>query len=82
MTFHSYPPPPGVTVPPATLGDCIRRRVALRAYCRRCKHQDVLYPVTLAEKLGQDFPVDKLAPRLRCTECNGKGMASVYEVGR
>jgi hypothetical protein len=42
----------------------------------------VLYPATLAEKLGPDFPVNKLAPRLRCTECDAKGMSSVYEVGR
>jgi hypothetical protein len=82
MAWHSRPPPPGAALLPIDLADLIRRGMTLRVMCRRCKHQDVLYPATLAEKLGPDFLVNELAPRLRCTECDGRGMASVHEVGR
>jgi hypothetical protein len=57
-------------------------KAALQAKCRRCRHRTVLYPMHLLAQFGADFPVDSLAPKLRCSECGGLGMANVYEISR
>jgi len=49
-----------------TLRDLARAKIALVAICRRCSHRSVLFPHELAEKVGAEFPVDQLPPRLRC----------------
>ena len=64
---------------PRTLRDLAVAKVALVAVCRRCHHQKLLFPYGLAERLGQDFPVEQLAPRLRCTECRALGWATMQE---
>ena len=76
------PNPPGAAKPPIDLADLIRRGLTLKAVCRRCKHQEILLLAKLAERLGPEFLVNDLAPRLRCSECDGLGMASVYEAPR
>jgi ribosomal protein L44E len=64
---------------PRTLRDLAVAKVALVAVCRRCRHQKLLFPYGLAERLGADFPIDRLAPRLRCTECRALGRVTVHE---
>jgi hypothetical protein len=66
-------------VKPRTLRDLAVAKVALVAVCRRCRHQKVLFPYGLAERLGADFPVDRLAPRLRCTECRALGWVTLHD---
>lgn len=67
---------------PRSLRDVAADKAAFAITCRRCRHQTVLLPVALAETLGAAFPVEKLAGRLRCTNCRGRGMASVQEMRR
>lgn len=67
---------------PKSLRDVAVAKAALAVTCRRCHHQSVLMPVSLAERLGADFPVEKLAARLRCTGCQGRGMARIDISGR
>lgn len=62
-----------------TLRDLAIAKVALVAVCRRCHHQKLLFPYSLAERLGANFPVESLARRLRCTACRGLGMATLRE---
>jgi hypothetical protein len=64
------------------LHDVIAAKSALLVRCRRCRYRKLLMPAELAARLGADFPVEKLAPRLRCTSCGGRGMASVEEATR
>jgi hypothetical protein len=42
-----------------TLGDLIRRKTALVAICRRCKHRRLLFPAALAHQLGETFAVNE-----------------------
>ena len=62
-----------------TLRDLARAKLALVAVCQRCRHRSVLFPYSLAEKLGQHFQVSQLAQRLRCTECNALGWVTVHQ---
>jgi len=64
---------------PRTLRDLAVAKVALVAVCRRCGHQKLLFPYGLAERLGQDFPLERLAARLRCTECQALGWVVMHE---
>ena len=64
---------------PRTLRDLAVAKVALVAVCRRCGHQKLLFPYGLAERLGQDFPFERLAARLRCTECQALGWVVMHE---
>ena len=50
---------------PRTLRDLAIAKVALVAVCRRCHHQKLLFPYSLAEQLGANFPVESLARRLQ-----------------
>ena len=65
-----------------TLGDLVRRKTALVAICRRCKHRRLLFPATLAGQLGETFKVMDLRKRLRCGGCRGYGTANLYESSR
>ena len=62
-----------------TLRDLARAKVALEAVCRRCNHRRLLLPYDLAAKLGAEFPVDQLAKRLRCTECQALGWVTLHD---
>jgi hypothetical protein len=64
-----------------TLADLIRRKAALVAICRRCKHRRLLFPANLANRLGENFKVAELGPRLRCQNCR-HGAAIVHEATR
>ena len=64
---------------PRTLRDLAIAKVALVAVCRRCHHQKLLFPYSLAEQLGANFPVEWLAPRLRCTACRALGRVTLRE---
>jgi hypothetical protein len=65
-----------------TLGDLIRRKTALVAICRRCKHRRLLFPAGLAQQLGETFKVMELRKRLRCGGCRGYGTANLHESSR
>ena len=60
-----------------TLGDLMKSKTAVVAICRRCKHRRLLFPASLAERLGASFKVggvDEAAalrgvPRLRHRQC-------------
>ena len=64
-----------------TLGDLIRRKAALVAICRRCKHRRLLYPASLATRLGENFKLTELGKRLRCQNCR-HGVAILHESTR
>jgi type II secretory pathway component PulJ len=65
-----------------TLGDLIKRKTALVAICRRCKHRRLLFPAALAETLGEESKVIDLQKRLRCGGCRGYGTANLHESSR
>jgi hypothetical protein len=65
-----------------TLGELINRKAALVAICRRCKHRRLLFPASLASKLGEAFKVADLQKRLRCGGCRGYGTANLHESTR
>lgn len=65
-----------------TLGDLMKSKTALVASCRRCKHRRLLFPASLAERLGASFKVVELTKRLRCVGCRGYGTANVHESSR
>jgi len=67
---------------PKSLRDVAAAKAALAVTCRRCRHQSMLMPAGLAARLGADFPIEKLAARLRCTNCQGRGLARVDISGR
>jgi hypothetical protein len=72
----SSPPPTGngrSTLSDRTLGQLLSAKVALLAYCRRCKHRSLLYPATLAEKLGAARPAVDVQQFLKCSECGARG---------
>ncbi|MBK88424.1 MAG: hypothetical protein CMQ44_06225 [Gammaproteobacteria bacterium] len=45
----------------------------LYAECERCQRSMQLSIEKLIARLGSDFPVANLRPRLRCTDCNVRG---------
>lgn len=57
---------------PRTLGDLLVAGRHLRAHCRRCPHSALVHVPDLISKLGYDFAIADLAPRLRCRECGRK----------
>ena len=65
-----------------TLGDLMKSKTALVAICRRCKHRRLLFPASLAERLGASFKVVELTKRLRCVGCRGYGTANVHKSSR
>jgi len=57
---------------PRVLGDIIVQGRHLRAHCQRCPHSGLLHAPDLAKKLGYDFAIADLRPRLKCRECGRK----------
>ena len=64
-----------------TLGDLIRAKLVLHAVCRRCKHQSLIYPLSLIERFGENTPAIDIRPLLRCRACRYRS-ANLHEVGR
>jgi hypothetical protein len=64
-----------------TLGDLVRAKLVLLAVCRRCKHERVLYPITLIERFGEHAPAIDIRPLLRCSACRYRS-ANLHETGR
>jgi hypothetical protein len=60
------------------LRDLAQTKLAVVAVCQRCRHRHLLFPLDLAERLGTNFLVADLPPRLRCTECKALGMAAIH----
>jgi len=64
QTFHAEP---------RVLGDVVAAGRHLRAHCRRCPRSALLHMPDLVRKLGYDFSLADLGPRLKCRECGRKG---------
>jgi hypothetical protein len=64
-----------------TLGELIRAKLVLLSVCRRCKHQSLLYPLSLIERFGDNTPVIDIRARLRCTACRYRS-ANLHEASR
>lgn len=60
-----------------TLRDLALAKLALVAVCQRCRHRHLFFPLDLAERLGANFLVTELAPRLRCTDCRARGWVTL-----
>jgi hypothetical protein len=60
----------------------IASRTVVVAVCRRCKHERLLFPADLIERLGPDQRIADLGEKLRCGGCGGRGIARVYEASR
>jgi hypothetical protein len=65
-----------------TLRDMIASKSVVVAVCRRCKHEKMLFPADLIERLGADLRVADLWTKLRCSGCRGRGVARVHESSR
>jgi DNA-directed RNA polymerase subunit RPC12/RpoP len=70
-----WKPAPGTR----TLRDLAKAKLALIAVCQRCRHRSLLFPLDLAERLGANFPLDQIASRLRCTECQALGWVTLHD---
>jgi hypothetical protein len=78
-------PGPNLSLPNLTAGTLRRlllHRIELKAVCRRCRHQGLLFTADLAARLGADFPVDDLPELLKCVACGEKGTVVLAEVTR
>lgn len=65
-----------------TVQKLIEETMVVTAYCHRsaCNHSRGLELIKLREKLGPDAPAmhDDLAPKLRCSKCEGKEIGLRY----
>ena len=64
-----------------TLGQLAANKMALAVVCRRCKHRRVLYPASLIERFGADYPSIEIRQHLRCSQCRYRS-ANVHEMAR
>jgi len=62
-----------------TLRDLAIAKLALVAVCQGCRHRQLLFPLDLAERLGANFTVEQVPPRLRCTECQARGWVALHD---
>jgi hypothetical protein len=57
------------------LGQAAKEQVYL-IECTACKHKAQVDLVAMAASLGESFPLAKLGPRLRCSECGSRDTIS------
>lgn len=55
-----------------TLAGLARRRIDIWLWCRACSHHAVVNSTTLADRLGQDFPVSQVGRQARCSRCGAR----------
>ena len=48
------------------------------AYCGKCKHHARLSLVKLRARLGDDFPLCDVRPRLRCRQCRSRHIVITF----
>jgi hypothetical protein len=48
------------------------------AFCGKCKHTARLSLVKLRARLGDDFPLKDVRPRLRCRRCRSRHMVVTF----
>jgi hypothetical protein len=48
------------------------------AYCGKCKHTARLSLVKLRARLGDDFPLRDVRPRLRCRRCRSRHIVITF----
>lgn len=48
------------------------------AYCSKCKHYARLSLVKLRTRLGDDFPLRDVRPRLRCRRCRSRHIVITF----
>jgi DNA-directed RNA polymerase subunit RPC12/RpoP len=55
------------------LEDMGNGKLALSVRCPRCRHKAVLLPMSLAMRVGTNYPLEALYRRLVCKRCGGRG---------
>jgi hypothetical protein len=50
--------------------------------CLRCRHKALLLPVSLAMRVGTNYPLERLYRRLVYKRCGGRRGLSRYQTGR
>jgi len=58
--------------PPETLGDAMVLGHHIWIKCAGCSHSAVILPAVLAQLVGYDFRLGKLARRMKCRQCGDK----------
>lgn len=61
---------------PALLGTLADRQVDVFCWCNRCGHNAVLPTAQLVRQLGPAVAVPEIGPKLRCTGCGSKDVAT------
>lgn len=64
-----------------TLLELAHTRCSILVLCRQCRHEGLVFPVSIGPKFGWELTVADLARRLRCSECGGRDV-TVYEATR
>lgn len=59
-----------------TLGEVAAAGRAVFCWCNRCGHNSELDAGMLAARLGPALPVPEVGPRLRCSGCGAKDIAT------
>jgi hypothetical protein len=50
----------------------------IRAFCGKCKHSARLSLMKLRARLGDDFPLKDVRPRLRCRRCRSRHIVITF----
>ncbi|MCG8355457.1 MAG: hypothetical protein MI920_07810 [Kiloniellales bacterium] len=58
------------------LGELREAGIDVFCWCNRCGHNAVMAIATLAERLGDDWPVPEVGAQLRCSDCGSKDVAT------
>jgi hypothetical protein len=58
--------------PPQSLGDAMVLGHHIWIRCAGCSHSAVILPAVMAQLVGYDFPLGKLARRMKCQQCGEK----------
>lgn len=59
-----------------TLGDVVAAGHAIFCWCNRCGHNSEVPSEVLIARLGPAIPVPEIGPRMRCTGCSSKDVAT------
>jgi hypothetical protein len=55
------------------LEDMGNGKLALSVHCLRCRRKAVLLPMSLAMRVGTNYPLEGIYRRLVCKRCGGRG---------
>lgn len=60
----------------ATLGDVVTAGHDIFCWCNRCGHNSEVPSANLVARLGPAIPVPEIGPRMRCSGCGSKDVAT------